>query len=53
MGRKPGPVRRAEWREKAYDPKNWKSWSPAYQKKVYGDERYQENLEASYSARFL
>jgi len=53
MGRKPGHIRRAEWAEKAYDPKNWKSWSPAYQKKVYGDERYRENLEASSDRRMM
>ena len=53
MGRQTGEQRRQSWRDKAYDPKNWEGWSPSYQKKVYGDERYQENLEAAVDRRNL
>jgi len=53
MGRQTGAQRRAAWREKAYSPENWESWSPAYQKKVYGTDKYQENLEAAVDRRNL
>ena len=53
MGRKTGAQRREAWREKAYDPSNWENWSQGKLRQVYGDEKFQENLEASANRRNL
>ena len=56
MGRKPGPVRRAERlrrRELLNDPSNWENWSQGKLREVYGEEKFQENLEAAANRRAL
>jgi len=53
MGRKQGPVRRAERAERQNDPSNWKNWSQSKLREVYGDDKFQENLEASANRRNL
>jgi len=53
MGRQTGPQRRAAYNKRAYDPSNWENWSQSKLREAYGDEKFQENLEAAADRRNL